>query len=245
MEQVKVLIVEDKSVVAEDLRLCLEDFGYITLGVCTNGFDAIEKTEALSPDILLMDININGPIDGVETVKQITATYSLPIIYLTAYSDSTTVDRAKATHPAAYLVKPFDPIDLKIAIDIAIENFQKDRNDKILSNGEHPLPVLNDSFFIKQGESYHKVPFSTILYIEADGSYTKIHTTQGTMTLSMNMKGVLSNLPSIFLKVHRSFIVNLHMIDKFDRNNLYVGEVAIPVSNSNKEILTEKFLKIS
>ena len=245
MEQVKVLIVEDKSVVAEDLRLCLEDFGYITSGVCTNGFDAIEKTEELSPDILLMDININGPIDGVETVRQITATHSLPVIYLTAYSDSATVDRAKSTHPAAYLVKPFDPIDLKIAIDIAIENFQKDKNDKDMSNGEHALPVINDSFFIKQGESYHKVPFTNILYVEADGSYTKIHTTQGTMTLSMNMKGVLSNLPSIFLKVHRSFIVNLHMVDKFDRNNLYVREVAIPVSNSNKDILTEKFLKIS
>ncbi|MEQ8812608.1 MAG: LytTR family DNA-binding domain-containing protein, partial [Imperialibacter sp.] len=101
------------------------------------------------------------------------------------------------------------------------------------------------SFFIKQGESYHKVPFSNILYVEADGSYTKIHTTHGTMTLSMNMKGVLSNLPPVFLKVHRSFIVNLRMVDKFDRNNLYVGEVAIPVSNSNKDILTEKFLKIS
>ncbi|MEQ9098470.1 MAG: response regulator [Imperialibacter sp.] len=245
METVKVLIVEDKSVVAEDLKLCLQDYGYVTLGICSNGHDAITMADELSPDILLMDININGSIDGVETVRQITSKNTMPVIYLTAYSDSVTVDRAKATHPAAYLVKPFDPIDLKIAIDIAIENFQEYRNGEEVSGVPHSIPIINDSFFIKQGESYHKVPFSNILYVEADGSYTKIHTTQGTMTLSMNMKGVLSNLPPIFLKVHRSFIVNLRMVDKFDRNNLYVGEVAIPVSNSNKDILTEKFLKIS
>ncbi|MEQ8534689.1 MAG: response regulator [Imperialibacter sp.] len=245
METVKVLIVEDKSVVAEDLKLCLQDYGYVTLGICRNGHDGITMADELSPDILLMDININGSIDGVETVRQITSKNTMPVIYLTAYSDSVTVDRAKATHPAAYLVKPFDPIDLKIAIDIAIENFQEYRNGEEVSGVPHSIPIINDSFFIKQGESYHKVPFSNILYVEADGSYTKIHTTQGTMTLSMNMKGVLSNLPPIFLKVHRSFIVNLRMVDKFDRNNLYVGEVAIPVSNSNKDILTEKFLKIS
>lgn len=244
MEQVRAVIVEDKAVVAEDLRLCLQGFGYATLGICNNGHDAIDMVTSLAPDILLMDININGPIDGVETVRQINEVHALPVIYLTAYIDEKTVERAKRTHPAAYLVKPFDPVDLKIAIDIAIENFQKyaSKADSARSNGKTPL--VRDSLFVKQGDTYQKVPFDRIDFVEADGSYTKIHTPESTLTISMNMKNVQANLPSFFLKVHRSFVVNINKVTGFDSSNIFVNKQVIPVSQSNKEMLAERFLRI-
>lgn len=244
MEQVRAVIVEDKAVVAEDLKLCLQDFGYETLGICNNGQDAVDIVTSLAPDILLMDININGPMDGVETVRQINEAHPLPVIYLTAYSDDKTLERAKSTHPAAYLIKPFDPVDLKIAIDIAIENFQKyaTQDDVARDNGKTPL--VRDSLFVKQGEVYQKVAFENIDFVEADGSYAKIHTPERTLTISMNMKSVQANLPSFFLKVHRSFVVNLNKVTGFDSSSLFVNNRVIPVSQSNKEVLSEKFLRI-
>jgi DNA-binding LytR/AlgR family response regulator len=243
METVKALIVEDKSVVAEDLKLCLEDFGYLPVGVCSTGGEAIRLVESLEPDILLMDINIKGSIDGVETVRQINLNYSLPVIYITAYSDNRTVERAKTTYPSAYLVKPFDPIDLKIAIDIAIENFSRYLNES-QSRNENAAPRVRDSFFVKQGDCYQKIAFDHVWYIEADGSYTKIHTDKNTVTLSLNMKNVLANLPQNFLKVHRSFVVNIAMVSRFDRTHLYIEDVAIPVSAAYRDLLSENFLKM-
>ncbi len=243
MEHVRILIVEDKSVVAEDLRLCLEDFGYQVVGVCNNGADALASVESLSPDILLMDINIKGPVDGVETVGQINETHPLPVIYLTAYSDQKTIERAKDTYPSAYLIKPFDPIDLKIAIDLAIGNFHRRSSRQPATTND--LPVVRDSFFIRQGDGFRKVPFDCIRYLEADGSYVKLYTTShGAITLSFNMKSVLAHLPPNFLKIHRSFVVNLQAVTGFDKSNVYIGDSHIPVSGQHRELLEQVFIKL-
>ncbi len=243
MEHLRILVVEDKSVVAEDLKLCLQDFGYTVVGVTNNGEDAIKMVETLTPDIILMDININGPIDGVETVNIINQQHDLPVIYLTAYSDNSTIERAKNSHPSAYLVKPFDPIDLKIAIDIAIENFYqgKDGKKEEFKNGQ---PVVTDSLFIKIGEAYQKVHFDKIKFLEADGSYTKIHTNEGVFTLSINLKAVHNYLPPIFHKIHRSYIVHIERVTGFDKANLFIDQEKLPISVANRKVFVEKFLKV-
>lgn len=243
MEQVRAIIVEDKSVVAEDLKMCLDEFGYTTLGVCHTGVEAIDLVQSLEPDILLMDINLNGPMDGVETVRRINEVHPLPVIYLTAYSDDKTIERARSTHPAAYLVKPFDPVDLKIAIGIAIDNFQQHQKNGS-SQDRNGGAVVKDSIFVKHGEMHQKVALDQIYFLEADGSYTKIHTPAGVFTTSLNMKAVFSLLPDFFLKVHRSYVVNLQRVTGFDRTSLYIQDQVIPVSLRNRELLAEKFLKI-
>lgn len=116
----KILIVEDESIVALDLRYRLDNLGYEVSDIVASGEEAIEKTADLAPDLILMDIRLAGKMDGVEAAAQIRDRWGIPVIYITAYADEETVKRAKVTHPLGYLVKPFDDRDLHTTIEIAL-----------------------------------------------------------------------------------------------------------------------------
>jgi signal transduction histidine kinase len=116
----KILIVEDESIVALDLRYRLENLGYEVHDIAASGEEAIEKTAESAPDLILMDIRLIGEMDGVETASQIRARWGTPVIYITAYADEETIKRAKVTQPLGYLVKPFDDRDLHTTIEIAL-----------------------------------------------------------------------------------------------------------------------------
>ncbi len=121
----RILIIEDESLVVMDLTLSLSKFGYEVVGSASNYQDAITITKEKKPDLILMDICLNGNIDGIETAKEINRFYDIPIIYLTALSGSNELDRALKTNPSAYLVKPFSTQSLKAAIEIALKKSEK------------------------------------------------------------------------------------------------------------------------
>jgi signal transduction histidine kinase len=116
----KVLIVEDESIVALDLQYRLESLGYQVVAIADSGEEAMEKTAELAPDLVLMDIQLTGEMDGMETAIQIRDRWNVPAIYITAYTDEETVARAKVTRPLGYLVKPFDDRELHTIIEIAL-----------------------------------------------------------------------------------------------------------------------------
>lgn len=116
----KIFIVEDERIIAEDLKRMLERLGYQVVGLAANGEDAIKKIEATKPDLVLMDIRIQGDMDGVDVAEHVVAEFELPVIYLTAYADEITVDRAKGTLPSAYILKPFEERSLKTTVDLAL-----------------------------------------------------------------------------------------------------------------------------
>lgn len=115
----RILIVEDEVVVAMYIETLLVTFGYEVAGIVTNGKDAIDavKNNDIALILILMDINIEGDIDGIETVKRIKEFSDVPVIYVSAYIDKETIDRAAETKPASYLSKPFKNKDLKDIID--------------------------------------------------------------------------------------------------------------------------------
>lgn len=121
----KILIVEDESLVVMDLTLSLTKLGYDVIGSASNYQDAIALTKDKKPNLILMDIYLNGNIDGIETAKEINKFYDIPIIYLTALSGSNELERALTTNPSAYLIKPFSTQSLKAAIEIALRTIQK------------------------------------------------------------------------------------------------------------------------
>lgn len=123
----QILIVEDERIVAEDLRLMLERLGYQVVGSASSGDEAIKKLEAAKPNLVLMDIRIQGSLDGIDVAEQVVAQYGIPVIYLTAYADETTVERAKGTLPAGYILKPFEERSLKTAIEMALYRHRMDR----------------------------------------------------------------------------------------------------------------------
>src|SRR6218665_168381 len=122
MEKIKVLIVEDKLLTAEDIALRLKEHNMEVVGICTSGEQAVEEAISTKPDLILMDVELDGAMDGISAAQVISQQQSVPIIYLSDFTDSRTLDRAKKTLPANYLTKPFNEADLIRAIDLAFSN---------------------------------------------------------------------------------------------------------------------------
>lgn len=130
MNETRILIVEDEQIVALDIQQRLQSLGYIVVGRVATGQDAIDKALETSPNLVLMDIRLKGELDGVEAAEQIRSRYDIPIIYLTAYADDATLQRAKLTTPFGYLVKPFEDRELQITIEMAIYRSKLERELK-------------------------------------------------------------------------------------------------------------------
>ncbi|MBT1702475.1 response regulator [Chryseosolibacter indicus] len=120
MNKAGILIVEDSFIVAFHLKKTLENEGYKVIGTEASGERALQLIEQSKPDLVLMDIMLNGPLDGIETARVIKSKYNLPIIYITALSDKETVQRAKITEPFGYLTKPFEDREIFTVIEMAL-----------------------------------------------------------------------------------------------------------------------------
>jgi PAS domain S-box-containing protein/diguanylate cyclase (GGDEF)-like protein len=133
MDKVRMLVVEDERIVSMDLQGRLRSMGYEVAGTAVSGEEAIEKAESLRPDMILMDIMLDGKLDGIQAADIIRSRYNIPIIYLTAYADSPTLERAKITEPFGYILKPFEERELHGHIEIAL---YKARMEKRLKDSE-------------------------------------------------------------------------------------------------------------
>lgn len=126
MSRAKILIVEDESIIAEDIADSLESIGYKVVGIVASGEEAIVLAGKLQPDLVLMDIMLQGEMDGITTAEKIQSRYQIPAIYLTAYADEKTLERVKDTNPFGYIVKPFEEKNLHLTIQIALQRHQYD-----------------------------------------------------------------------------------------------------------------------
>jgi CheY-like chemotaxis protein len=120
VDEIKILIVEDENIIALNIKKKLKSFGYAVPAIVSTGEEAVKMAEIISPDLILMDIMLKGDMDGVKAAEEIKKRFSIPVIYLTAYSDDKVLDRAKVTEPYGYIVKPFKAIDLRSNIEMAL-----------------------------------------------------------------------------------------------------------------------------
>ena len=238
---IKIVIVEDEFVIAEDIRVTLEDNGYRVLASFDRGEMALPFIIKENPDVVLIDIRLGGVMDGVELVKQLRAEVSLPVVYLTANSDTATYERARNTHPNAFLIKPFASVNLLASIDLALFNFSEDTiAEKIDNHLSFQLPeqelLIRQSLFVRVNGRYKKIQSDEILFIEASGSYVHIQTLAERYTLSQNLahfqrKTPLANL----IRIHRSYIVNVNKVDSFDESSVFIQNHKLPISDNHKE----------
>jgi len=119
-KKTQILVVEDESIVAADIRRTLQNLGYDVIDTVSTGRAAIEKAQQHRPDLVLMDIVLKGSMDGIEAAEQIRSCFNIPVVYLTAYTDQQTLQRAKVTEPFGYIVKPFEDRELKSVIKMAL-----------------------------------------------------------------------------------------------------------------------------
>jgi len=127
MAKSKILVVEDELIIAMEIEDRLHTLGYEVVDVVSSGHDAIQVAAEIQPDLVLMDIMLKGKMDGIQAANQIQASFHIPIVYLTAYADENTLQRAKMSSPFGYLLKPFEKKELQIAIEMALYKHQMDR----------------------------------------------------------------------------------------------------------------------
>jgi len=142
MTGVRIMVVEDEGIVALDIRNKLRRMGYAVAGIADSGEDAVVMALDMKPDLVLMDIRLKGEMDGIEAARRIRKQYSIPIVYLTAYADTTTRRRADATGPAAYLLKPFDDSELHGVIQKALVNVPPGGDSTSGGAGDQQPPLL-------------------------------------------------------------------------------------------------------
>lgn len=200
MSKSKIMIVEDESIIAEDLADSLEDMGYIVVDIVSSGEEAILMAAEKQPHLILMDVMLQGEIDGITAAEEIYSSLQIPIIFLTAYSDNQTLQRVKATNPFGYIVKPFEERNLYLTIEIALERHHydpithlpnrflfKSKLDEILShkNGDNS----GNLYHINESHKHQNSPKIPIFYISLD-RINRIQVTLG----SKNRELVLCNI---------------------------------------------------
>jgi len=216
MGKIKILVVEDESIVAKDIQGSLKKFGYLVPTTVKSGELALEEIEENKPDLVLMDIMLKGQISGIEAAKIIKERFGIPVIFLTAYADDNTLGKAKITEPYGYIIKPFKEKELQTTIEMALYKHDKDSMVKKERDFYHSIIESrdsSDSIFVRADYRLNKINFEDIYYVEALKDYVVINTADNSYTTHTTMKEMVRILPAKgFVRIHRSFIVNLNKI---------------------------------
>ena len=196
---VKILIVEDEMIIAANISLQLTVLGYEVTGIISKGEDALNHVRQNHPDIVIMDIQLKGKMDGIDTAISIRREFDLPIIYLTANVDDEHFKRAKSTNPSAFISKPFKKLDLQHAIELTTHQLNRNGNASLDDNCGSPY-VQSDSIFVRKNERMIKIMIDDILYFEADRNYCKIFSKNKECLLVMTLKEIDEKLENFAKK---------------------------------------------
>lgn len=189
MSKIKILIVEDEPVIAENISLYLDNNDFEVSGIAYDSEDAMQQLKENTPDAVLLDINLESDTDGIDIARYIQEHYQLPFIFLTSYSDRSTLERAKQVKPSGYIVKPFNERTLLASLEIAISNHAEEAN--------HALPKLVMEKVNRQLRS----PLSEREFELSQMIYEGKTNTQIAETLFITVNTVKTHLKSIYLKL--------------------------------------------
>lgn len=240
---IKILVVEDEMIIGAKISMQLTSLGYEVTGILPRGEEAILHAKENKPDIILLDINLKGKLDGIETATQIQLYSSIPIIYLTANTDEATFNRAKSTKPHAFIPKPFKLVDLQRAIELTISRMAESTID--LQTGyktEEDQPfILSDRIFIRFKEKMIKIMLDDILYMEADRNYSHIFTSNREYVLSTTLKTIEEKMSMhLFMRIHRSYLININHVDEVTENHVTIAKKTVPLGTGMREQLLQR-----
>lgn len=268
MTQAKILLVEDELIAAANIARNLQKFGYEVTAKVNSGEKALIQVVENPPDLVLMDIQLRGQIDGIQAASQIRSEYRIPVVYITAYADGPTVERAKLTEPYGYLVKPFKPQDIKTTIEMALHKYQSEKKVSDALAKEKEINQIKTEFMAIAAHDLRN-PLTTILsssgvlktYSEklSENNKTKhfnrIENSVRNMTecledlllINQAEAGKLPFQPALMnLKTFCSNLVEdfqLTATDKHYLNFVYVGATGLPEKSPKEAYLDKKLLR--
>jgi DNA-binding LytR/AlgR family response regulator len=246
MPKTNVLVVEDESIVSKDIQHSLKKLGYNVVGAASTGERAFELAASEKPDIILMDIMLKGEMNGIETASRVKEELQIPVIYLTAYADESTLEKAKVTEPYGYIIKPFKEVDLHTSIEMALYKFSKEK--EVIKARDLFYSIIEnkdskDFIFVKSKSRLVKIKTIDIYFVEALKDYVVINTLDSRYTIHSTMKEIVAKLDQDnFIRVHRSFIVRLDKIASIEYPNLHLenDKKIIPIGGSFKDDLINR-----
>lgn len=239
MENLKILIVEDERLIAESLRAILTGMGYQVPAIFRSGQETLDKFHAGFADIIIMDINLQGKINGVDTSIELRKISTVPIIYLTDNQDEYLRKKAiYETNTVQYLTKPFTRLDISVAIDLAIKALKK--HDLKVKQATTASYILDGCIFVKDGAAYKKILISDILYVKADRAYCELvykekagqEKTSFVFSESLSFLEEKLAFARELVRVHRSYLINLQRVHKTQDNRLWIGQEEIPIGKT-------------
>ncbi|SHL96942.1 LytTR family DNA-binding domain-containing protein [Chitinophaga sp. CF418] len=234
MHKAKIGIVEDEMIIALGISNTLQELGYDVTEPATSYTEALDMIATEKPDLLLVDIQLSGYKDGIDLAAKIRLDPGIPFMFLTANADPVTVKRAKEVHPHAYLVKPFRKDDIYTAIELCLHNYGASKQRKQVEGNY----IVNNAIFIKQGSLFHKVKIEDILYLESDNVYVNVYTASGKLLVRNTLQDYIELIGSpLFVRVHRSYAVNINHIEAINTEYLVINKIEIPVSKAFRDSL--------
>jgi DNA-binding LytR/AlgR family response regulator len=235
---VKILIVEDELIIAEDMSMLLTEMGYEVLETAMDCEEALETLQSETPDLILLDVNLGGKKDGIDLAKEINERFQIPFIFTTSYSDGPTIERANEVNPTNYLVKPFKKEQLYAAIEMAL---LKIAGNKIEKPDSDDGLIIKDALFIKEKYRYTKLPIANVLWIKTEGNYIEIHLHDKKELVRMSLTHFLEKANrSNFFRTHKSYAVNLDFMTKFEPSSISILETEIPITRTYAEELMKR-----
>lgn len=221
MSAISILVVEDDVSFALEIEMMIVELGYNFLGNPRTSEEAFKAIASEKPDLIIMDINLQGEVDGIAVAENI-QTRNIPIIFITSYESKEYFERAKKILPAGYLVKPFHLLTLRGVIENALMDF----------SNTHDKSDDDNILILKSSNTFHRVLIDDILYIQVDGNYCYFMMEGKKFVLKRSLKRVIAqiNKENKFLKVHRKFLINKKFIKNFNSKDSTIRLNGVDIS---------------
>jgi two-component system, LytTR family, response regulator LytT len=219
MSSIRILIIDDEVLIAEHLKHYLISFGFSQIFLAHTKKTAFEIMDHTQPDIILLDLHLQNPKDGLDIAKKIDEQKGPPYIFITANADLLILQEATQTKASGYITKPVKKADLLAAIQLALHANQKPENSFLL---------------IKENNTNLKINYTDILYVEGNSNYINILTRTNKYVVRKSLEWAELALPeNLFMRIHRSYIVNLVAIQRTHSKSVFIDDIEIPISRAN------------
>lgn len=237
MNDARILLVEDDFSYLVKLEIMLDRLGFNNIHKVDNGHDALKSIQLQQPNLILMDIQLNGNLTGIDIAKKIQA-QNIPIIFITAQLNPKYFEKAKETAPYAYLNKPFDEITLQRSIVLAL---------KFSTRKTHlPNKKEEDFIFIKKAGSLEKLNYIDILWIKSEGNHCTLFTADKKYVLKTSLTKLKAKFPNDkFIQTHRSTLAQIDKISQIDLKSkkVYIGKNTLEIGRSFQKGLIKRMGK--
>ena len=241
-DKIKILLVEDDPDITLRMEALIFSLGYDLLSPVDNSEDALLSIRKNQPDVLVMDIDIGGQLNGIEVVEKV-KDQQIPVIFVTGHDEGEYYEKARQTQPLAYLVKPFNKFTFQTALENAIvrlsmqaEQSTPNTKDDEQADQWSEEVWLKNSFFIKRNNLIYKVKIQDIRYIQSEGNYCEIISTKK-HAVKISLTQLLKKLPSTqFIRIHQRYAVQAELIENINLsdNLIYLGNTNLPIGPKYK-----------